>query len=222
MSDHEHAGQAPSSGDGPSEAPGVTTSDATAGDALSADTGSADNGSADTGSADTGSADTWSDVRALTVPIVATAVVGIAMTIWGYSRAGGAGLLAGSLGALVSLGFFLGGQLILARILRTNPMISMGAAMAVYLVQILILFIIMAALKNASFFDPRVFGFTIVACVLTWTLTSLTSMKKMSQSLAVPADQGRDRAESQATISNAAAPEGPARSETTPGQSHGD
>ena len=77
------------------------------------------------------------------------------MTIWGYSRAGGAGLLAGSLGALVSLGFFLGGQLILARILRTNPMISMGAAMAVYLVQILILFIIMAALKNASFFDPR-------------------------------------------------------------------
>lgn len=183
--DHpDHADQAPDAEEVSSGPPGGTAS----GGPTSGDTNSGDNTTGETASGGTSTGDTWSDVRALTVPIVATIVVGVAITAWGYATSGGPGLLAGALGALVSLGFFLGGQLILARILRTNPMISMGVAMAVYLAQILILFLLIAVLKNASFFDPRVFGFTIIGCVLTWTLSSLTSMKKMSQALAVPAD----------------------------------
>lgn len=127
---------------------------------------------------------TLQDLRALTIPIIATAVAGVGMTVWGASRSGSPGLLAAALGAVVVLAFFLGGQLILARILRTNPMISMGAAMGVYLAQILILLVLLVALKDASFFDARVFGLTVVVCVLTWTLSALTSMKGMRDALA--------------------------------------
>jgi ATP synthase protein I len=45
-------------------------------------------------------------------------------------------------------------------------------ALAVYVGQILVLFIILLVLKDATFFAPKVFAATIVACTLTWILTA--------------------------------------------------
>ena len=45
----------------------------------------------------------------------------------------------------------------------------------VYMVQILVLFVLLLVLKNATFFAPKVFASTIIACALTWILTAAAS-----------------------------------------------
>ena len=67
------------------------------------------------------------------------------------------------------LAFFALGQMAVQKVLATNPALGLNVALGVYMGQIVVLFILLAALRNATFFDPRVFAGTIVACALVWT-----------------------------------------------------
>ena len=82
--------------------------------------------------------------------------------------AGGKGLLGGLLGTVVVVGFFAAGRLIVGRVLRTNPALGLNVALLVYIVQIGVLLVLLLVLKDASFFAPKVFAFTVMACVLAW------------------------------------------------------
>ena len=53
--------------------------------------------------------------------------------------------------------------------MANNPAMGLNVALGVYLGQIIVLFILLFALRDATFFDPKVFAGTIVACALVWT-----------------------------------------------------
>jgi ATP synthase protein I len=103
---------------------------------------------------------------------ILTTAVGLICTVVGTVMFGSKGLLAGILGTLIAVAFFASGQYIVGRVLRNSPETAMMTALAVYVGQILVLFIILLALKDATFFAPKVFAATIVACTLTWILTA--------------------------------------------------
>jgi ATP synthase protein I len=107
--------------------------------------------------------------RAGTVSVV----VGVVCTIVGTVVAGTEGLIAGVLGTIIAVGFFASGQYIVERVLRNSPETAFMTALAVYVGQVLVLFIILLALKNATFFAPKVFAATIIACTLSWILMSM-------------------------------------------------
>lgn len=107
-------------------------------------------------------------VALVRTPSFITGVVGvIAVVVAGFAY-GGEGALAAAMGAIVVIVFFAGGQLVVGRVLRTNPALGMNTALLVYLVQIGVLFVLMLLLRDATFFNSQVFAFTVIVCVLTW------------------------------------------------------
>ena len=101
-----------------------------------------------------------------------TIAVGVVATIIGTIVAGTQGLLAGVLGSVIAVVFFATGQYIVSRVLRNSPETAFMTALVVYMVQILVLFVLLLVLKEATFFAPKVFASTIIACALTWILAS--------------------------------------------------
>lgn len=104
--------------------------------------------------------------------------VGIVATVIGGFVAGGKGVLAGALGTLVVIAFFAGGQIVVGRVLRTNPALGLNVALLVYVVQIGVLFLLLLVLKDATFFAPKIFAVTIVACALTWILAAVVGFSR--------------------------------------------
>lgn len=125
-------------------------------------------------------------VTLVRIPALVTIVVGIISTIVGTVMAGGKGLLGGLLGTVVVVGFFAAGQLIVGRVLRTNPALGLNVALLVYIVQIGVLLVLLLVLKDASFFAPKVFAFTVMACVLAWVLGSVVAFARNRQPTIVP------------------------------------
>lgn len=104
---------------------------------------------------------------------VATVVVGVIATVIGTLLQGSKGLIAGVLGTAIVVLFFAIGQVVLGAVLKNHPESALLVAMATYLVKISILLGLLLVLQDATFFAPKVFAATIVACTLTWTFVEL-------------------------------------------------
>lgn len=100
---------------------------------------------------------------------VITVVVGAVCTLVGAAVAGSLGLIGGILATLIVLVFFTIGQLVVGAVLRNNPQMALTVALTTYLVKIGVLLILLIALQGATWFAPKVFAITIVACTLAWT-----------------------------------------------------
>jgi ATP synthase protein I len=102
-----------------------------------------------------------------------TLLVGVVATIIGAIVAGTPGAIGGILGTVIVLAFFTVGQLVLGAVLKNNPENALMVAMTIYLIKIAILLGLLLLLQDATFFAPRVFAATIVACTLAWTFVEV-------------------------------------------------
>lgn len=124
--------------------------------------------------------------RTIIRPAIGTVVVGAIGTIWGGIVAGTPGVVAGIMATVVVLVFFALGQLAVQRVMANNPAMGLNVALGVYLGQILVLFILLLALRDATFFDPKVFAGTIVACALVWTALIVVGLSSRPQTYVEP------------------------------------
>jgi ATP synthase protein I len=105
-------------------------------------------------------------LRAAFIP---TAIVGVVAIVLAGVLRGSAGLVAAALAVVVVLAFFASGQYVVGRVLSSNPQLALSTALLVYLTQIIVLFVLIALLQDASWLDPKVFALTVVVCTLVWT-----------------------------------------------------
>ena len=105
--------------------------------------------------------------------VVPTLVVGVVAIVIGALLRGSNGALGATLGAVIAVSFFAGGQYAVDKILAGKPEIAMASALLVYMTQILILFVLIGVLKNATWLDSQVFAATIIACTITWIIASV-------------------------------------------------
>lgn len=131
------------------------------------------------------------DARILRGAAVPTALVGLCAVAVGAVLAGGAGALSAALGTVLVMAFFGLGLYALGRIGERWPEMLLGAAMAVYAAQILLLLIPLGLLRDASFVHGRVFGLTMLVGVITW----LASQARAQLRLKVPYVQPSSSAE---------------------------
>ena len=122
------------------------------------------------------------DARILRGAAVPTALVGCCAVVVGAVLAGGEGALSAALGTALVAAFFALGLYALGRIGERWPELLMGAALAVYAAQILLLLIPLGLLRDATFVHGRVFGLTMLVCVVTW----LASQTRAQLRLKVP------------------------------------
>ena len=120
---------------------------------------------------------TASILKAASIPTVVVAVVAV---IVGFLLKGGPGLIGALVGGIVACAFFIGGQLAVTKILENNPQIAMTGAFAVYLGQVLVLFILIAVLRDATWLDGRVLAATVLACTIVWIVASVVAWQRTS------------------------------------------
>lgn len=113
------------------------------------------------------------DTLVLTRAGLVTVGMGVVATVIATITEGGHGLVGAVLATLIVVVFFSAGQLVLGRVIASNPQMALTAALMIYLVKIGILLALLILLSGATFFDPKAFGLTIVACTITWTCLEL-------------------------------------------------
>jgi ATP synthase protein I len=118
----------------------------------------------------TGSQATRAVLRAALIP---TLVVGVLAVIAGFALRGTAGGVAAILALVIVVGFFASGQYVLGRILSSNPQLMLSGGLLLYLTQILVLFVLIALLRDATWLDPRVFAAVVVVLTLVWTTAAV-------------------------------------------------
>ncbi len=107
-----------------------------------------------------------------------TVLVGVLVVVIAALVRGGAGALGAAIGAVVVLAFFSVGQYVLGVILERNPQTAMSAALVLYLVKVGVLIALIAVLKDVTVFDAQVFGLSVLACTLTWTVAEVWAVGK--------------------------------------------
>lgn len=115
-----------------------------------------------------------------------TVLVGVLAIVLGAVLRGGVGALGALLGVLLVLAFFAVGQYALGVILANNPQAALTGALALYLVQVGVLFGLIALLKDATVIDPKVFALTVVACTLTWTCAEVWTVGRTNMLVVEP------------------------------------
>ncbi len=115
-----------------------------------------------------------------------TVIVGVLAVVLGAVLKGGPGALGAAIGMVVVLVFFSVGQYVLGIILDNNPQAAMSAALTLYLVKIGVLFALIAVLKDATVFDPRVFGLTVLACTIAWTCAEVWALGRTKMLVVEP------------------------------------
>ncbi len=113
------------------------------------------------------------DSRILLSAGVSALGVGVVATVIGGIVSGVPGVLGGVLGTVIVVVFFSIGQFILGSVLKRNPAMAMTVAMTTYLVKIGVLLGLLLLLREATAFNPKVFGLTILCCTLTWTIAEV-------------------------------------------------
>ncbi|MDQ0751309.1 ATP synthase protein I [Streptomyces africanus] len=108
------------------------------------------------------------DARMLAQAAVPTAAVGAVAAVISGVVAGGKGAI-GAVAATLVVVLFMGiGLYVLQRTAKSLPHLFQAMGLMLYAAQILLLFVFVAAFKNTTLFDPKVFAITLVAGTLAW------------------------------------------------------
>jgi ATP synthase protein I len=111
-----------------------------------------------------------------------TAPVAAAMIVLSGIVGGGKGLVGALLGVGLVIVFFGISALAMNWATRRSPQVTMVTAITTYLVKILALLFFVAKYSGATAFNGKLFGFTVIACVIVWT----TSQALVAARLKVP------------------------------------
>lgn len=102
-----------------------------------------------------------------------TAPVAVLMMVLGALLGGTKGLLGAAIAVAVVIAFFGISVLVVGRAAKVSPQAMMGAAIATYLVKILILLFLVGRFQNSTAFNPRFFGLTAIVCVLAYSAAQM-------------------------------------------------
>ena len=100
---------------------------------------------------------------------LATAPVAAAMIVLSGIVGGSKGLIGALLGVGLVIVFFGIDALALNWAARRSPQVMMVTAITSYLVKILVLLVLVAKYSGTTAFNGRLFGFTVIACVIVWS-----------------------------------------------------
>jgi len=102
-----------------------------------------------------------------------TAPVALLMIVLGALLGGAKGLLGAVLGVALVIAFFGISVLVVGRFARVSPQAMMMAAIATYLMKILVLLFLVGRFQDSTAFNPRIFGITAIVCVLTYSAAQM-------------------------------------------------
>jgi len=104
-----------------------------------------------------------------------TAPVALLMIVLGAVLAGTKGLIGALLGVALVIAFFGISVLVVGRAAKVSPQAMMAAAVGTFLVKILVLIILVGSFQNSTAFNDRIFGLTVIVCVIAYSAAQMIS-----------------------------------------------
>jgi ATP synthase protein I len=132
------------------------------------------------------------DARILRGAVIPTAIAGLVALAVGLLVDGGKGVLGAALGAVLVLVFFTLGVLIVRYVAKLNQQLVLAAGLFSFLVKLVVVFALVAALRHVTIWNAHVFGWTVIALTVVW-LAAETNATMNAKSLYVePRGTSRD------------------------------
>ncbi len=113
---------------------------------------------------------------------IVTAVPALVMIVLSGALGGGKGLVGALLGVGLVIVFFGVSALAMSWAARKSPQVTMATAVSTYLIKIFALFFLVVRYSGTTAFNGKLFGFTVVVCVVVYT----TAQALVSARLKVP------------------------------------
>ncbi|GAA4683767.1 hypothetical protein GCM10023347_43660 [Streptomyces chumphonensis] len=131
------------------------------------------------------------DARILRGAAIPTACAGLVGVLVGAAVAGAEGALGAALGTVVVIAFFGLGLYAISRIGEAWPQLLLGAGFLVYTTQVGVMLVLLLLFRDATWMDGRVFGLTVLACLLVWLAAQAWTHTRVKQLYVEPSDSGR-------------------------------
>ncbi len=108
-----------------------------------------------------------------------TAIAAAIMVAVSAALVGVKGLIGALIGVAVVTAFFGISVLVVGRAARKSPQAMMVAAMATYVVKIVLLAVVVSTLNGTTAFSTKTLGFTAIGCILVWSATQVITTIKL-------------------------------------------
>jgi ATP synthase protein I len=108
------------------------------------------------------------DARILRGAAIPTALAGVVAVLAGLLIAGGKGALGSAIGVALVLVFFTLGMLVVSYVSRLSQQLVMAAGLFGYLVKLVAVFALVAALNHVTVWNARAFGWTVLSLTTVW------------------------------------------------------
>ena len=120
---------------------------------------------------------------------LATAPAAAAMIVLSGIVGGGKGLVGALLGVGLVIIFFGLSALAMTWASRRSPQVTMVTAITTYLVKILVLLFFVAKFSGTTAFNGKLFGFTVIVCVIVWTTSQALVAARLKTPYVDPAPE---------------------------------
>ena len=115
-----------------------------------------------------------------------TAPVALLMIVLGAVLGGSKGLLGAVLGVALVIAFFGISVLVVGLAAKVSPQAMMAAAVGTFLVKILVLIILVGSFQNSTAFNDKLFGLTVIVCVLAYSAAQMISSMRLKMPYVEP------------------------------------
>jgi len=115
-----------------------------------------------------------------------TAPVALLMIVLGGVLGGAKGLLGAALGVALVIAFFGISVLVVGRAAKVSPQAMMAAAVGTFLVKIIVLIILLGSFQNSTAFNDKLFGLTVIVCVLAYSAAQMISSMRLKMPYVEP------------------------------------
>jgi ATP synthase protein I len=133
-------------------------------------------------------------VRRAIGPTVAVAAVIVAVSA---ALVGMKGLIGALLGVALVVVFFGISIVVVGRAARISPPAMMVAALASFLVKIVVLAVVLSSLNGTTAFSTRTLGFTAIGCILAWNAAQVIAAARV-KTLYVEPEQSQQQSDQRA------------------------
>ncbi len=98
-----------------------------------------------------------------------TAIAALVMIVLGGALGGSKGLVGALIGVALVVAFFGISAVAMSWASRKSPQVTMVTAASTYLIKIIALLFLVARYSGTTAFNGKIFGITVVVCVVVWT-----------------------------------------------------
>ncbi|MBF8191020.1 hypothetical protein ITP53_35995 [Nonomuraea sp. K274] len=118
------------------------------------------------------------DVRILKSAALPTLMLGAIAVVTAFLIAGGKGALGALIGTLLVCAFFSISVLAVSFAARISPHFMAAAALASYIVKVVVIMIALSVFGDTTAWEPRAFAWTVVLCTIGWTVAEVRAFMK--------------------------------------------